>query len=83
MPTNIEDQETGELLNEYARLVKKTNTDALRDLLRDALYVLKRSSTADERRDKVLEFVRRLSVCPEPPNTKQTYDDLWNYHARD
>jgi hypothetical protein len=79
MPIYIQDEETTTLLETYAKLTGKTKTGALRDLLREQVRQLDRSSTAQERYKRIMDFVASLPDRKGPPITKETYDALYDY----
>ena len=79
MPFYIQDEETTKLLETYAKLTGKTKTGALRDLLREQVRQLDRRSSAEERYKRIMDFLKDNTVTGGLPNTKETYDSLYDY----
>jgi hypothetical protein len=78
MPVYIEDQETSELIERYAKLKNTTKTGALRDLLRAEIAKLDRQATAEERRAKIEKLLGPPPEHPPEPIPKEYYDWLWH-----
>ncbi len=81
MPVYIEDQETSELIERYAKLKNTTKTGALRDLLRSEVAKLDRQATAQERYDRIRKWLGPPPEVPPEPIPKEYYDWLWHDDA--
>lgn len=79
MAIYIADGETSELLERYAARLGTNKTAALRELLRSELAEQDWRASAQQRYDKVMQWLGPRLKHPKTPLPKSAFDDLYSY----
>jgi hypothetical protein len=76
MATYIEDEETSALITRYAELVHTSKTGALRDLLKREIGKMDRRTTAQDRFDRIMQWLGPAPEVTPEEIPRQYYDWL-------
>lgn len=79
MAIYIADEETSEMLERYAARIGTNKTAALRELLRNQLAGQDWQAGAQQRYDKVMQWLGPRLTNPKPPISKAAFDGLYDY----
>ena len=73
---HIADAEVGELAERLSRLLKRSKTESVREVLREKVETLERTRLAQQRNRAILQLIDQKLATPPTPLTKKEIEDI-------
>ena len=73
---HIADTEVGELAERLSRLLKRSKTESVREVLREKVESLERARLAQQRNRAILQLIDQKLKEPPTPFTKKEIEDI-------